>query len=220
MNCPVRKSIVLVYRIHYAVSNGDVVMFDLLENAGASCRSVVGPNENTLLHWFCSHASNDQHMSLLKRLINLGCDINAVNNDQQTPLMFAARLNMINTCHYLLDFEARLDSVDSNGERAIDFAVKHSECWILFDQESNGVKRQPAQSQLLGTNSMKISRRNPYQDSFHGDDGDDIFEMKIHRFSHIRSDDDCSNDEPDMKYARMLEELQEREARASNLPSS
>ena len=178
-------------------------MFDLLENAGAACRSVIGPNENTLLHCFCSSPHNDQNLSLLKRLLNLGCDINAVNICQQTPLMFAVKFDMINTCRYLLHFDdTRFDSVDVNGERAIDYTSKQSECWKLLDQAANGLLRRPRSSSssrdlFIGSNSMKISRRN------------------LFRNSNLPDGNDFSNEHEDMKYAKMLEELQEKEARAN-----
>ena len=91
------------FRIHLATINGDVAMFRLLEKAGASCRSATSHDKNTLLHWFCSNRDNDQHISILKRLIEKGCDVDAVNADQQTPFMLAANYNMLNTCHLLLN---------------------------------------------------------------------------------------------------------------------
>ena len=114
--------------------NGDEAMFDLLENAGASCRTVVMKGENTLLHWFCYNKANDQHTSLLKKLIDADCDINAENNLQRTPLMLAAQLNMVNTCQILLDAHVDIDKVNSKGFRAIDLATVDGECFKLLQQ--------------------------------------------------------------------------------------
>ena len=150
--------IVFLYlRIHYAISNGDVTMFDILENAGASCRSVLGPDENTLLHWFCLHRHNDKQISLLKRIINQGCDLNAVNIDQRTALMLAAKLNMLYTCRILLGAQVQLDQVDRYGYRAIDLARPSSKCWSLLKRApmhpSNGMI---VWRQMIDTNSKTI----------------------------------------------------------------
>lgn len=194
-------------------------MFDLLENAGASCRSVIGSNEDTLLHYFCSYATNDRHMALLKRLISIGCDINAVTNHRQTPLMFAARLDMINTCHYLLDLGARVDLVDVHGERASDYAEKYSQCWTLLDRALNGVDRRRRSRSVtkefsIRRSSTTLSQANLNRGVSH-QSREDLFGMNMHRFSYVPSDDQFAGDEPDMKFTRMLEELQEKEARSN-----
>ena len=116
-------------------------MFDLLENAGASCRFVLTDNDNTLLHWFCSRRRNDKQMSLLKRLINQGFDLNATNADQRTPLMLATLSNMPNTCRLLLEHQVRLDQIDCDGYRAIDLAKPNSQCQRSLDRASHRAVR-------------------------------------------------------------------------------
>jgi hypothetical protein len=117
-------------------------MFDLLENAGASCLSVVTDAKNTLLHWFCCNIENDEHTSILKKLISKGCDIDAENRIQRTPLMLVAKSNMINTCHILLDAQAKTDKMDFKGYRAVDLAKPNSECFKLLQQVINIQQRQ------------------------------------------------------------------------------
>ena len=116
------------------IANGDTAMFDLLENAGATCRSIVIKGENTLLHCFCLRRANDKHIPLLQRLINKDCDINAENNLRRTPLMLAARLDMINTCQLLLSCSADVNKTDYQGHRAIDLAKAGSECFKLLQK--------------------------------------------------------------------------------------
>ncbi|CAF1294978.1 unnamed protein product [Rotaria sordida] len=120
--------------IHFSITNGDLVMFSLLESAGASCRSVVATGQNTLLHCFCQHKANDQQMHLLEKLINRGCDVNAENNNRRTPLMFAARLEMINTCCVLINAYADINKTDYKGNRAIDYTKQDSECFKLLQR--------------------------------------------------------------------------------------
>jgi len=134
-------------------------MFDLLENAGALCRSVVTNGENTLLHWFCSNKANDEHMSLLKKLINKGCDVNAENNLQYTPLMLATKLNMINTCQVLLNAYADIDKVNYEGHRAIDLAKLGSGCFKLL-QQAKQINSQSNQNtdRILGKKQILYTR--------------------------------------------------------------
>ena len=115
-----------------AVGNGDEAMFDLLEGAGASCRSVVSDGNNTLLHCFCSNKANDERRSLLLKLVELGCDVNAENDQQRTALMLAAKLNMVKTCELLLGLRVETERVDFRGQRAIDLAELGSECFRLL----------------------------------------------------------------------------------------
>lgn len=110
-------------------------MFDLLETAGANCRSILTQNQNTLLHWFCLTQTNDEHTNLLKRLIDQKCDLNAENSLQRTPLMLAAKFNMINTVRLLVQFGADTSKKDYYGERAIDLASINSQSWKFLQKE-------------------------------------------------------------------------------------
>ncbi|CAF0896950.1 unnamed protein product [Rotaria sp. Silwood1] len=120
--------------IHFSITNGDVAMFDLLANAGASYRSVVTTGQNTLLHCFCHNKANDEQTVLLEKLIINGCDVNAENSIRRTPLMLAAALNMINTCSVLINAHADLYKTDYKGNQAIDFTKPDSESYKLLQQ--------------------------------------------------------------------------------------
>jgi hypothetical protein len=109
-------------------------MFDLLVNSGASCHSVVNNEKNTLLHCFCFNQTNDAQTSLFKKLINKGCDINAENNNRYTPLMLAAKLDMINTCQILLTAHADMFKTDKKGCQAIDLAKPNGQCFEFLRQ--------------------------------------------------------------------------------------
>ena len=122
----------LYFSIHLAIKNGDIPMFDLLVNSGASCHSVLTNEKNTLLHWFCYYKKNDEQTSLFIKLINKGCDINAENNNRYTPLMLAAKFDMINTCRILLDSYADRNKIDNKNNRAIDLTKPDSQCFELL----------------------------------------------------------------------------------------
>ncbi|CAF1248359.1 unnamed protein product [Adineta ricciae] len=118
--------------IHYAISNGDEKMFDLLDTAGALTPSIVMTGDNTLLHWFCYRKENDAHISILEKLIQKGFDINAQNLQQRTPLMVAVRNDMTNVCRVLIQNNADIDKCDYNGNKAIDLSILGSECWKIL----------------------------------------------------------------------------------------
>ena len=109
-------------------------MFDLLENAGASCVFSPAAGDDHLLHWFCSRRDNDQHSSLLKKLIKTGCDINAENCEQRTPLFVAAQNDMVNTCRLLLLAGAMPNKVDCRGYRPLDVVPRNGQCLPLLLQ--------------------------------------------------------------------------------------
>jgi hypothetical protein len=186
-------------------------MFDLLENAGASCDSVGTKGENTLLHWFCYNKENDEHMSLLRKLIHKECDVNAENTIQRTPLMLAARSDMINTCRFLLTHSADIDKVDYHGNRAIDLAKIGSESFKLLQKIEEKKSRNSVhvehviwRKQIQSTSSLtkqKSSSNNPVN----------LDETKIKRYSSSIYDNHLSSitdrDELDKKYKRVWERL-------------
>lgn len=137
--------------------NSDLEMFDLLENAGALCRSVVNKGQNTLLHSFCCYKHNDEQLILLEKLINKGCDVNAENGLRRTPLMLAAKLDMVDTCRILLNANADIDKTDYKGYRAIDFTERGSQCYRLLEERTN---IQKLKSKLHNT-EQTYRRKNP-----------------------------------------------------------
>jgi ankyrin repeat protein len=142
------QSINFNFRIHFAITNGDEMMYDLLEKSGAVTPSIVTDDDNTLLHWFCYKKENDKNINLLNKLLAKGCDINAQNNEQLTPLMLAAKFNMIETCRVLLKNHADIDKHDFNGNQAIDLTIPGSECSKLLLQQKN-IQISPTNEKVL-----------------------------------------------------------------------
>jgi hypothetical protein len=200
-----------IFSIHFAITNGDISMFDLLENAGALCHSIVTNGDNTLLHWFCYNKANDENISLLIKLINKGCDVNAENNHKSTPLMLAAKLDMINTCHILLNNHADIDKVDDQGFRAIDLAKLGSECFYLLQTKQKKLQSKHNtdgvlwRKQIGSTRSLSTQLSNPLN-PLNND------ENKFKRYS-LNSFDECNKDEIDTKYKRMWEKFHQTKQR-------
>lgn len=188
-------------------------MFDLLENAGASCHSVVINEGDTLLHWFCYNKSNDVQMSLLKKILDTGCYINAENGDHRTPLMLAAKSDMINTCFMLLNVGADINKIDYNGFQALDLAPSGSECHKLLEQV---VKLNPQSKRhtdrLLYRIHLNSGRSSSQRTS---ESGNELYidEKKLNRFSTSEMETSThtylngSDQEFDTKYKRMWEKL-------------
>lgn len=199
----------LSFSIHFSIANGDVAMFDLLDKAGVICHPVVTTGDNTLLHWFCYNEANDENMSLLKKLIDKGCDVNATNDLQRTPLMIAAKLNMINTCHVLLNSSADIDAMDSEDYHAIDLAKLDSDCFILLQE----AKRKRSQSKrhnkerILYKRQITPTRSLSTQgiDSVNSSDTDE----NQRKYNSISTCDvqTMSDQEFDTKYKRMWEKV-------------
>jgi hypothetical protein len=204
--------------------NGDEAMFDLLENAGASCRTVVTNGENTLLHWFCYNKANDQQTSLLKKLIDIGCDVNAENDRQRTPLMIAAKLNMINTCQILVDAYADIDKVDDKGFRAIDLTKLGSESFKLLQKVAHTQQKKSQSYQNIDRIARKKQTILQHSLSMRMNEPTNHFKIDEHQIKRYPSNTVCQEkklasennlfcnetdrqQENDTKYTRMWEKL-------------
>ena len=133
-------------------------MYDLLEQSGALVTAILTDGENNVLHWFCYRKENDENVSLLQKLLDKGCDIDAQNRDKLTPLMIAAKSNMFDTCRLLLKNRADMDKRDSGGKQAIDFTIPGSECSKLFLKEKN-IRVSPTNKKVIWRKRIESTRR-------------------------------------------------------------
>lgn len=146
------------FSVHLAITNGDETMYDLLEKSGASISSIVTDGQNTLLHWFCYRKENDHRISLFQKLIDQGCDIDAHNQERLTPLMMAAKGDMIETCRILLINGAQIDKQDLFGHKAIDLTKIGSQCCQLLIEEGE-IRRHQASPSVLSHETMIYRKR-------------------------------------------------------------
>ncbi|CAF3710221.1 unnamed protein product [Rotaria socialis] len=179
--------------IHCAITNGDEAMFDLLENAGALCCSLMSNGENSLLHWFCYINENDEHIPLLNKLIDKGCDINAQNDDGETPLMLAARCDMTNTCRILLENGAIVNKCDNHGNQAIDLSVPGSDCSRLFLQATNNNNNNNNNNNKTELNIQKYPSDRSSKTA--------VWRRRIHRERRFTVEVDVKNDETQLQSA-------------------
>ncbi|KAJ5074060.1 ankyrin repeat-containing protein [Anaeramoeba ignava] len=104
--------------IHYAVINNNLEVFSLLIKHGVS---INFRSENTPLHYFA--ISENFNREFLTNIINLGADINAVNDE--TPLMILCRMKKIDLIKILLENGADLKL--KNGQTAFHIASMETE---------------------------------------------------------------------------------------------
>jgi hypothetical protein len=165
-------------------------MYDLLENAGALTSSIVTIGDHNLLHWFCYKKENDKKINLLNKLLDKGCDINAENWEKRTPLMIAAKNNMIETCRILLKNRAVIDKRDAHGNQAIDLTIPGSECSQLLLQQGH-IHRSPT-TKIIWRKRIESTRRTSNESSSINNDD----ETSDHHSSTKCSDDEETNGIP------------------------
>ena len=100
-------------------------------------------NSNTLLHDFVIHHCNDPSHSCtgaVKRLLNAGFNVNAVNDEGNTPLHLAVTFTpwddrdihfLTDMLQVLFDGGAHHDFVNNNSERPMDIA-ETDEAWMIL----------------------------------------------------------------------------------------
>ena len=73
----------------------------------------------TMLH----HAAKENKLEIIEFLINSDCDINAGDNEEQTPLHKAALFGNVESVQFLLEKGANVDKIDNNGETPLHIAI-------------------------------------------------------------------------------------------------
>lgn len=105
--------------LHEAASYGSEILFDNLMPKVLHLLHVRGSGERTPLHF----ASYYNSVKIVKKLIQLGSDVNAKGNDGRTPLHGAvqSRYKAIEKIDILLNNGANINDVDKYGYSALDY---------------------------------------------------------------------------------------------------
>jgi hypothetical protein len=101
-----------------AAYSGNVKMVDLLLAHGAKT-DYVGASGYTVLHFAVFQTDN---VDVCKRLVAAGADINAADDNGQTPLIQAVRLEQLDTARWLVDHHADVNHKDRQGHTAFYYA--------------------------------------------------------------------------------------------------
>uniref|UniRef100_A0A8D9BHC5 Ankyrin repeat domain-containing protein 7 n=1 Tax=Cacopsylla melanoneura TaxID=428564 RepID=A0A8D9BHC5_9HEMI len=104
--------------LHLATRQGYFKIAALLLQKGADL-SIFNNQGEVPLHL----ATLGEHKDLVSLLLKYGATVNVPDRLQRTPLMLAARVGNIQLIHVFLQHGAHLDSCDSNGWTASDYAL-------------------------------------------------------------------------------------------------
>ncbi|XP_041355511.1 uncharacterized protein LOC121373126 [Gigantopelta aegis] len=90
------------------------------QNECLSNNPFVGAQNDGLLHLACIHA----HCDVTKRLLKLGCPVDALGELGRTPLMYASRLGHYEVADILLKAGANINIIDEEGACALHLAAR------------------------------------------------------------------------------------------------
>ena len=114
--------------LHWAASNGDAALAQMLAYAGANVRATTRINGYTPLFL----ASQAGHADVVDVLINAGADAKAVSTTGSTPLMLAASAGAVDAAKRLLDAGADVNAKESaRGQTALLFAAANNRVPVI-----------------------------------------------------------------------------------------
>ena len=109
--------------LHWAASNGDAELAQMLVYAGANLRATTRINGYTPLFL----ASQSGHANVVEVLLEGGADAKAVSTTGSTPLMLAAAAGAVDAARRLLDAGADVNAKESaRGQTALMFAAANN----------------------------------------------------------------------------------------------
>ncbi|RFU27758.1 hypothetical protein B7463_g8575, partial [Scytalidium lignicola] len=125
--------------LHYAIrkSHEDVVE-ELLRNGADPNHSTLQPP--VLDQIFVDICDEDQRLRLLKLLIQHGANIDAIDANKTSPLIYAAQLGNIECAKYLLDHGADISLADYSERSAFIYAIDYNQIEIVRLLLERGVK--------------------------------------------------------------------------------
>lgn len=108
----------------------------------------VDENGNNAIHILLTHKIDN--LTFLSELIKKGTDLNGLNKQGQTPLYLAILNGDKNTVEVLLKNKVNLNSVNSNGESAVEIAEKHNQSLVeLFERGKFIIKIDKQKNEFL-----------------------------------------------------------------------
>ena len=108
----------------------------------------VDENGNNAIHILLTHKIDN--LTFLSELIKKGTDLNGLNKQGQTPLYLAILYGDKNTVEVLLKNKVNLNSVNSDGESAVEIAEKHNQSLVeLFERGKFIIKIDKQKNEFL-----------------------------------------------------------------------
>lgn len=112
---------------------GDMGLIDLLLEHGANSKA-VGPNGKTALHFAIDKPNN---LPVCKRLVEVGADIDAADDDGCTPLFVAVLRERLDLAQWLVDHHADINHKDRQGNTALYYGKTDAMRIILLKAGAN-----------------------------------------------------------------------------------
>ncbi|CAD0088140.1 unnamed protein product [Aureobasidium vineae] len=102
-----------------AASEGDYELVNCLLQRGATCQAV--PGSDSVLHWAVRAEKDDNLYAIVERLLEEGCDVNAMNDNGCTPLhsYLSVKAGKENVVRLFLSRGAKLDIQDDDGDTVL-----------------------------------------------------------------------------------------------------
>lgn len=110
--------------IHYAITGGQTDVIDYLLKESKQSYYLKDSSGQTLLHY----AAKTSNLAMMNKLINVGLDVNALNDVFETPIFNAVRFGTIDTIKALLNADAFIDIKNRRYETPLDLA-------LIFDKQ-------------------------------------------------------------------------------------
>jgi ankyrin repeat protein len=108
--------------LHCACRHSSAQVVRLLLEADAAAVRQVTSNEASCLHISVNHVDVEESLKIATLLLGAGCDVNAVDEQRKTVLMFAARHNRAEMASLLIARGADVQARNANGMTALHFA--------------------------------------------------------------------------------------------------
>lgn len=113
--------------LHYAVSNGNLKLFQLLKQNGANLDAVTNTGKN-IMH--ISSGSNQPSM-LIHLFLNEAQDISSVDENGSTPLHWACYYSAEESVNYLLSLKVDIDAQDKEKFTPLHLSVSNNSIKIV-----------------------------------------------------------------------------------------
>lgn len=104
-----------------ARSNKLSIMSELFKNANLDVKAKTNDTGNTALHYA-------KNIIVIQKLVQKGADVNAHNNYNTTPLMYACQRGDISLVKNLLSLGARINDKNDGGDNALSYALHSDDC--------------------------------------------------------------------------------------------
>ena len=106
--------------VHRAVKNGDIQEVEKYFKAGVDPNLAIVSDGTTLLH----EAVLQGHQDIVKMLIDLGANVNAINEYRETPIAYAAKEANWEIVKILMSHGANVDYLDQSGISLLHYAAE------------------------------------------------------------------------------------------------